>query len=362
MNLKHTLAFTAALAAAVSFAQDEDDVEESTETASEETAAKPSVGGAQEDQKWFFTLPVCSRIQGVAQVLKPGATEWATAEEGRFYPLGSSFRAAADGEIVITFGKGSFVTVRNGASFATRAQTLSVKSRTVVLTGGEVSVNLPGNLKSGLFVVTAPSFTVKNLAGESKYVYTDVGDGCDATVRCVTGSLEVEGRHFGIPAMHAADEFRIRASHDDLETVLYGKSGDYVIRLDRGLVTRSEIQDDSTVKDIVSAETLDFHLSVGTRVQINRAVPSVGSRMSVTMMTFDSAGTMQNNFAYAEGRSEVNTGELVHKAESGDDVAKRQAEATTEEAADTEDEAAEEPAEAEDSSSSETSSDDDDDF
>ena len=59
-------------------------------------------------------------------------------------------------------------------------------------------------------------------------------------------------------------------------------------------------------------------------------MPSVGERMSVTMMTFDSAGTMQNHFAFAEGRAEVNTGELVVKAVEEDDVSKRASEVTQE--------------------------------
>lgn len=310
----------------------------------------------------FFTLPVCRRIQVGAEVLKPGATAWVAAEEGRFYPLGTFYRAAKGGSLLVAFGKESQVSVEDGASFATRAQKLGEKSRTIVPTGGEVSVSLPGNLKPGLFFVTTKSLTACNLAGDSKYSFADTGDGSDMTVRCVTGSLEVKGRHFAVPAMHAADAFRIRSSHDELETVLWGKSGDYVVRLDRGLVTRSEIQDDGGVKDVVSQEMLDWHLSVATRVQINRAVPGIGERLSVTMMTFDSAGTMKNHFAFAEGLAEVNTGELVVNSTEAEDVSKSAAAATTEAAADVVEEGAAEEM-SEDSSSDDSSSDSsDDDF
>ncbi len=68
---------------------------------------------------------------------------------------------------------------------------------------------------------------------------------------------------------------------------------------------------------------------------INRAVPAIGERMSVHTMAFDAAGELQSDRVFCEGRSEVNSGELVVKAASGEDLSKRAAEAaeTTEEAA-----------------------------
>ena len=323
-----------ALLASGAFAEDEA-AEPSTESAPGEAAVEGEVQPVKDDLKWFFTLPLCRRVQGRGEVLKAGDAEWRPIEEGRFYPLGSSFRAASENSsIVIAFGKACTATIANGASFATRPQKLGEQSRMLALTGGEVDLVLPSNLKAGLFSVTAPSFTVCNLCGNSKYVYTDKGDGFEADVRCVTGSLEIRGRHYLVPAMRAADVIRIRSTHDDLETVLYGKSGDYVVRLDRGLWFVPETQDDGTVKDVVQSSSLDWHLSVATRVQINRAVPSVGKRMSVTMMTFDSAGAMKNHFAYVENCPSVNTGELVVRpAADSADVARRAAEVTTEAAA-----------------------------
>ena len=44
----------------------------------------------------FTTLPFCRELSGTAQVMKPGASEWIAVEDGRFYPLGSVFKAGAD--------------------------------------------------------------------------------------------------------------------------------------------------------------------------------------------------------------------------------------------------------------------------
>lgn len=339
MNMKLPVACVAALVAAGTYAEEAAAADATDDVAAAEAAVKEQ---QKDDTRWFFTLPLCRRVDGGGEVRKIGESEWQPVEEGRFYPLGSAFRAsAANSTVVIAFGKECSVTVENGAAFASCVQKLGEKSRKIVLTGGEVQVSLPNNMKDGLFSVETPGFSVCNMAGESRFVYADTGDGLEADIRCVTGQLKVEGRHFEVPAMHAADMMRVRCSHDNLETILYGKSGDYIVNLDRGQMVMSEVQDDGTVKDTVDSSKLEWHLSVSTRVQINRAVPAVGKRMSVTMMTFDSSGTMKNHFAFAESRPEVNTGELVVKAGGSEEVAKRAAEVTTEAAAaETEDEPA----------------------
>lgn len=348
--MKKNLAFAclASLAALALFAQDED--------LGLKLPEKPKA-------KWFSTLPFCRRVEGGGEVRMPDSSNWVAIEEGRFYPFGSSYRAGEKGVVVMAFGKECNATIQNGASFSTRAQIVSVPSRTIVLTGGAVELSLPSNLDPELFFVTTPAFTIKNLAGDSHYQYRERSDGFEADIRCVTGMMEVEGRHFTIPEMHAADAFTLRSEHDHLETIMYGRSGDFIAKLDRGLVTREEIQDDGTVKNVVEPGVLDWHLSVATRVQINRAVPSIGSRLSVTMMTFDSAGEMKNHFAFTEGRSEVNSGELVINPKSSEEVAKKAAEVTNEAAAEATEEAAVEDSDESGSSSAPAAkADSDDDF
>ncbi len=295
------------------------------------------------EERVFYTLPICRRVEGACEVMKPGAAAWEAAEEGRYYPLGSAFRAGAPGaSLTVAFGKTCAATIQDGASFSTRPQALADGTRTIVLTGGDVTLSLPSTMKPGLMFVTTASWTAKNLCGESKFTYRDTGDGFVSDIQCLTGQLAVEGAHYLIPQMHAADRVRIRSTQDELETILYGTSGDYVVQLDQGMRFVTEAKDDGTFEEVSVPSTLEFHLSVDTRVQINRAVPSVGSRMSVTMMTFDSMGQLKNQFAYAEGRPEVNTGELVvtMSKEATSAAQRAAAEATTDEAVEVEDEEA----------------------
>jgi len=159
--------------------------------------------------------------------------------------------------------------------------------------------------------VTAPGFTARDLVGESIYTYSGTGDGDEAVIRCVTGTLAVEGRHFRIAAMHAANELKVRTSQDLLFTGLYGTSGDYVVTLDQGVVAVPDPETGAVKND---EPKLDWHLSPRTAVRIHRAVPTIGERMSVTVMTFDETDALVNRCTFAEGRAELNTGEQGEKA------------------------------------------------
>lgn len=345
MDMKKTmLAVAAAFLTLVGFADDEDLRLDSLLATN---AAPP---------KTFTSLPLCQRVEGRASVRKPGG-EWIDAEEGKFYPFGTSYRAERDGILTISFGTGASVTVADGSEFGTRSQTIGTKSRTIVIVRGTVDVKMPDNLPDGMFFATAPGFTVKNTAGESRIVYADKGDGDSASILCRTGALGVEGRHFDIPVMHAANEVIIRCGKDYLFTSLYGKSGDYVVRVDQGLQAKTEFGEDGQMKSVIAPAKLDWHMYPQTKVIINRALPAIGSRMSVHTMAFDAAGVRKSECFFCEGRSEVNSGELVRNDKvNAEELAKRAAEAaqTTEAAAATTESApAEEPAAEAESSTSE---------
>ena len=326
------------------FAQDG---ETQPDGAAPEVGASAGGEAAKSSVKMFSTLPFCQMVEGMAEVMVPGSKAWEKAEEGRFYPLGSTYRTCGENsKLVLELGPESRAVIRGDSSFGTKPNAAGDSSRTLVVLGGDLSLDLARNAPEGAVSVTAPGFSVKNLAGESSIRYRTMPDGDEAVVRCVTGSLGVEGRHFDIPQMRAADEVRIRSTVDHLLTFLYGNSGDYVVKLDRGVVSRNDVDDEGKVRQVSEKAVLDWHLSPKTKVRIDRMVPSVGERLSVAVMTFDAVGELKNNFAFAEGRAEVNSGELVvTPADEGEAEAKKAAKAsedTTTTAPSEEDEKAEE--------------------
>jgi hypothetical protein len=198
----------------------------------------------------------------------------------------------------------------------------------VVLKSGRVRLNLPRTLKEGLFFVTAPYFTCSNLAGESLFDYKVLSDGDEGVVRCVTGTMSLEGRHYKIPRMAAANQVRIRSSVDDLFSWLRGESGDSKVVLDQGMVVEKNFETGEE-KDV--SKTLEFTLSPRCAVKIFRRRSPVGGNMLVSTMTFDASGEIKNRRAFAEGRSNVNSGELVLAPVSLASVEKENTKAASEE-------------------------------
>lgn len=333
MKTDKTVAVLCAFLAAGSVcAQDEGEGQESSaEQVVAGAAAKKAASSS-----FFTTLPLCRLVEGEAEVCLPGGKTLA-AEEGRFYPLGSTFRTKGDSAMEIRFGQECAAKISGTASFATVAAGLSEKSRTIVLGEGVLELFLAANLPEGAFVVTAPGFTVRNPAGNSKFDYKRTGDGDCVVARCVTGAMSVEGRHFSIAKMRAADEVKIRTAHDSLETLLYGTSGDYVVTLDVGMMFESVVADDGSQKRVAKKKTLEWNLSPDTKVRIQRMLPAIGERMSVDVTTWDAAGEKKNWWTYSEGRAEVNSGEQVIAPKTdSEELAKRAAEATETTAADVE--------------------------
>jgi len=325
MNIRTLAAVAVTLTAGAVFAQEAETADAEGDEAVVEKKAASNV-------KTYTVLPFCQVADGVAEVMIPGAAVWSAITEGKYYPLGSAYRTKGDGSrLVIAFGPESKATIEGDASFGTRPQEIGDATRSIIAVEGALKLVLPQNMPEGAFSITTPGFTIRNPAGELKIVRTVKPDGMLTVVRCVTHTLALEGRHYSIPQMRAADEIRMRETVDNLETLLYGTSGDYVVKIDRGIVQQGEVDEDGNVKTVSAKAALDWHMSPKTKVRINRLLPALGERMSVTVMTFDAAGALMNNFAFTEGRAEVNSGELVKPDASKEAAEAKKAAAAAEE-------------------------------
>ena len=263
-------------------------------------AAKPAA-------KHFHALVRLSLTSGEVLVKLPREKDFKQAEEGKFYPNGSSFRTVG-GTTEFEFGKEAVLKVTGDAEFSTREDDIASTSRAVMPVRGSFAVSLPRTLPTGLFSMAFPNFTAKDLAGESRYELTPSGDGDEAVVHVITGMLALEGPHYKVERMSAADRMRIRTTGDALFTSLRGEAGDYKVSLDQGC---------TTYKDPITGEVkkqdrrLDFSLTPQCAIKIFRKRSQVGGRMAVSVMTFDPAGEMRNRFTFAEGAANVNFGEEV---------------------------------------------------
>ena len=289
--------------------QEEATATDGAEAASADVESAPKA----KKEKFFYPLLRCRIVEGCsARILKPRTTEWVSAEEGRFYPLGSKVQVeaavGADCRAEFAFGEKAAVIVTNTAEFSTKEIAIGEAARTLIIGSGCIRLDLPRTLPEGMFSVGAPFFSCSNLAGESVFDYSATGDGDEVVVRCVTGSISLEGRHYRIEKMGVAHQIRIRTTGDDLFTSLRGESGDCAVILDQGLVSQKNFET-GDITDV--PKTLTFSLSPQCAIKIFRAKSEVGGRTVVSTMTFNPAGEMMNRCAFAENRSNINSGELV---------------------------------------------------
>lgn len=297
---------TAACAASVLFAQEESatgagsDATADVDAALVRAASKPA-------PKYFHELVRLLSMDADVYVRLPRQKEFKEAVVGKFYPNGSAFRVSG-GVAEFEFGKEASIKVAADSEFSLADAEFGSRTRTVIPVRGSFTVSLPRTMPTGLFSVAYPNFTVKDLAGESRHELTPSGDGDEAVVHVITGMLAVDGPHYRIARMGAADRIRIRTTGDKLFTSLRGEAGDYKVNLDQGV---------STYKDPLNGElktqnrSLDFSLTPQCAIKIFRKRSEVGGRMAVSVMTFDPAGEMRNRFTFAEGAAGVNFGEEV---------------------------------------------------
>ncbi len=292
--------------------------EGSSETAAEAAAEgeKPAAAPAPAGKEFrFLPLMRCAVARGGRVEVCPQGGSWQEAVQGHYYPFGSEVRltdAAADAVARFEIGEKAAISVMGGGSFATREIAIGEKTRTVLLKSGTVALDLPRSLKDGLVSVASPDFVCKDLAGESRFECGETADGREVVVRVVTGALALEGRHYKIVRMGAANQVRICTSTDALLTSLRGESGDYKVVLDCGVTS---VLDPETGKEKDVPQTIEYSLSPKCAVKIWRKVSekSAGGsgRMAVAIQTFDAQGKDKNFRAFFEDRPNVNSGELI---------------------------------------------------
>ena len=304
-------AFASALCAAFALCAQEEGAEApAKDNAAATDAIDPALvqaATAKPKAKFFYELVRFIRADADVTVRVPNQQEFKAAVEGKFYPNGSAFRVAGK-SAEFEFGKDAMLKVDGDAEFSTANADIGTQPRTVIPVRGSFTVSLPRTLPTGLFSVAYPNFTVKDLAGESKHELVPSGDGDEAVVHVITGMLALDGPHYTIARMSAADRIRIRTTGDKLFSSLRGEAGDYKVSLDQGT---------SSYKDPISGEVkkqerrLDFGLTPQCAIKIFRKRSAVGGRVAVSVMTFDPAGEMRNRFTFAEGTANVNFGEEV---------------------------------------------------
>ena len=263
------------------------------------TAEQAPAADVQQPAKLFELLVRVMNIQGACEVKRPDAGQFEPALNNKAYPLGTAFRTGLGGSAVVVFSAQESAQLLEDSEAVVAASEKNPAGRILRLAAGKVKTTLRDNLPEGSFGIETPNMKCLNLAGRGEYTLS-----ADATVETlqiatITGAARVEGSQYQIPALRAANTINIQTALDRSLSRLTSVSGDFAIILENG--TESPV---------------NFGMSPNAVVKIWRENAPVGGRAIISTLVVSPTGVPRHHFAYAEGRPNLATRELIAPSET----------------------------------------------
>lgn len=251
----------------------------------------------------LFRLVNC---QGSCEVNNPDVKAFQPAVVNKAYPMGTRVRTGAGGSAVVVLSAQESVQVLENSEVLVAVSESNPNGRMVVLHGGKIKTTLRDNLPEGSISVQTANTVCKNVAGRGDFSLSSDANVETFQVATITGSMMVEGPQYHISALRAANTVNIQTAADRSLSRLVSVSGDFNIVLANGTET-----------------PVTYGMSPKAVVKIWRENAPVGGRPIISTLVVSPTGKACHRFAYAEGRPNLATGELI-AAQEGEDKAKEE--------------------------------------
>jgi hypothetical protein len=261
-------------------------------------AAAEQAPAAEQPVKPFDPLVRVMNIQGLVEVKNPDVGQFALAQNNKAYPLGSAVRTGPGGSAALAFSPQESVQLLENTEVVVACPEKDSKARLLQLVSGKVKTSLRDNLAEGSFSVVSSGASCKNMAGRGEFTITSDANTETLQAATVTGSARIEGLYYVIPALRAANTVNIQTAADRSLTRLTSVSGDFPVVLENGTET-----------------PVTFGMSPKAVVKVWRENAPVGGRAIISTLVVGPTGMARHRFAYAEGRPNLATGELIAPVE-----------------------------------------------
>ncbi len=261
---------------------------------------------AMQSETRFANLVRVVNLHGTCEVLNPDRGNFESAQHNKTYPLGSTFRTAAASSMFLVFSEEDSVELLEQSEVVVTGvckDNRTCQSLTLQLVRGTVKTTLRENLKGSEFNVNTPNAELKSISGRGEYTISSEGENEIFQAATITGSAVVEGPHYTIPSLQAANTVNIMSAPNRSFSRLTSVSGDFTIELENG-----------------SGQPVNFGMSPQALVKIWRKQAPVGGRTVVSTLVVSPTGMARHRFAYVEGRAALQTGELVEAPETMEDL------------------------------------------
>jgi hypothetical protein len=271
-------------------------------TATPPAAAKPAAAAV---APVFEPLIRIVNVQGACEVNNPDIGKYEPIVNNKAYPLGSTVRTGPNSSALLVFSTQESIQILEKSEIKFSAAEKTAQGRLIRLVAGTIKTNLRDNLPEGSFTLTTANALCKNLAGRGEFSLTVDGTLETFQAAIITGIAQIEGAQYHLPALRAANTVNIQTSADHLLSRLTSVSGDFNILLDNGTET-----------------PVSYGMSPKAVVKIWRENAPVGGRAIISTLVVSPTGMARHRFAYAEGRPNLSTGELI-AAQEGDEKEKK---------------------------------------
>ena len=275
--------------------------EESVAPAGEEVAA-----AAKEEDKNIRKYPLFVRFvraRGTLTVTNPDRGAPEKAVPGKMYPMGTVFATAPGATATFDLGGDTFV-LDSDSSAAVEAGSNPDSSRKILFTRGTLHTAFRDDSPAGALTVETFDVALTDLRGKGEYTIKVVGEETRLRVRTVTGCARIVGSQFEIPEFKVACKAVITTAANRSFSRIENRAGEYSIRLSNG-----------------TPEATLCRLTPRAVVKIFRDYAKIGQRLIVSTLVLRPDGMAQHRFAFADGRPEVATGELVTHEEGEENAA-----------------------------------------
>lgn len=256
---------------------------------------KPAVAAeTQQRVPQFDFLVRVINVQGSCEVNNPDTKRFVPVQNNKAYPLGTIVRTGEGSSVALVFSAQESVQVLEKTEMSFSAAESNSNARVIHLVSGTIKTNLRDNLPEGSFSVATFNAVCKNVAGRAEFTVSTEANIETFQAATITGVSLIQGPQFRIPALRAANTVNIQTAQDRSLTRLTSVSGDFTIALENGTDT-----------------PLTYGMSPKAVVKIWRKKAAVGGRLIVSTLVVSPTGKAHNRFAYADGRAELATGELI---------------------------------------------------
>ena len=299
--LKRGLCALAVLGAATVFA--DDDAEQEQPAADAQPAAEAENGEKAPDAG-FFPMVKCFRPRGSVRVMNPDRGKFEPAVSDKMYPLGTQFETAAGSSVTVFLSEQDHVILQAETLVAVK-QGAKPEMRVVAFSGGQIFTFFRDNTPEGMVEVQAPNAVLKNIAGKGDYTLKTAAGDESFRIVTITGNASVDGQQYSVPALRAANTLLVATEADRSMSRLTSESGEFAVVLEKG-----------------AEEPVSFKMSPRAVVKIWRQHAKIGGRLIVSTLAVNPNGVSVHRFAWAEGRPQVATGEMIQSDETADEAAK----------------------------------------